>query len=188
MVKHVAAFAVLEFSADGLSACCKDCMENYTTKTGPQVRRGRGRASITPAMKVARAKIKTARRSVVHSHNVAMKLVRIAVKRGELKKQNCTVCGDKFSQPCHADPMEPLKIEWFCLKHHPYAIRCNRCRELRVAVDYPIMKKNVSCRSGVCKTCKKGESYVINAERRRALARQQKESERKCQPRLTNCV
>lgn len=48
----------------------------------------------------------------------AHKTVELAVASGRLKKRPCKVCGDARSQAHHPDYSKPLKVVWFCQKHH----------------------------------------------------------------------
>lgn len=43
-----------------------------------------------------------------------------AVKRGEIKRQPCWVCGDK-AEAHHPDYSRPLDVVWLCLVHHRQA-------------------------------------------------------------------
>ena len=44
--------------------------------------------------------------------------VQRALKKGDLKKQNCCVCGDEKSQAHHEDYLRPLDVIWLCSLHH----------------------------------------------------------------------
>lgn len=48
----------------------------------------------------------------------ARELLSRAVKRGEIKKEPCIICGDKNSEAHHDNYCNPLKIKWLCKKHH----------------------------------------------------------------------
>lgn len=39
------------------------------------------------------------------------------IRRGKLQRQPCEVCGEK-AQMHHDDYSKPLKVRWFCRKHH----------------------------------------------------------------------
>ena len=41
-----------------------------------------------------------------------------ALRKGTLVKKPCEVCGDVYSQAHHDDYSNPLKVRWFCQKHH----------------------------------------------------------------------
>lgn len=42
-----------------------------------------------------------------------------AVRSGKIIKQPCQVCGDTYrTHGHHKDYAEPLKVEWYCAKHH----------------------------------------------------------------------
>ena len=42
-----------------------------------------------------------------------------ALKTGKIKKQPCRICGDLKSEKHHSDYSKPLKVKWYCKKHHP---------------------------------------------------------------------
>jgi len=44
--------------------------------------------------------------------------VQCAIKRGDLKKENCMVCGDEKTEAHHEDYSRPLYVMWLCKKHH----------------------------------------------------------------------
>ncbi len=48
----------------------------------------------------------------------AHKIVREAIKKGELKRGNCIVCGSKKTDGHHPDYTKPLEVMWLCRKHH----------------------------------------------------------------------
>ena len=41
-----------------------------------------------------------------------------AIRRGELVRQPCEVCGSEPADAHHADYSEPLVVRWFCRRHH----------------------------------------------------------------------
>lgn len=40
------------------------------------------------------------------------------MRKGIIKKQPCTICGDLASEKHHKDYKEPIEITWLCKKHH----------------------------------------------------------------------
>ena len=40
------------------------------------------------------------------------------VKRGIIKKQLCSICGESNVEMHHDDYSNPLEVKWFCRKHH----------------------------------------------------------------------
>lgn len=50
--------------------------------------------------------------------NNARSLVSGALKRGDLIKKPCEICGDKEVQGHHPDYSKPLDVRWLCKKHH----------------------------------------------------------------------
>jgi len=41
-----------------------------------------------------------------------------AIKRGQLIRQPCEVCGDEKSHAHHDDYSKPLNVKWLCALHH----------------------------------------------------------------------
>ncbi len=151
LTKAIGEFAILEHSIDGLACCCDECMQKYIDTAA--LRSHENELLIRDQT----AQVQSHRMGIAKSHNIAMKFVRRAIKDGTLKKKPCRICGDRFSQPCHPDTTLPQEVEWYCLAHHPFAVPCSRCKEIRIAVDYPLAKHNVSYRSTVCKLCRREE-------------------------------
>jgi len=48
----------------------------------------------------------------------ARKILQYAVRRGEVIRKNCEVCGSKYSQGHHDNYTKPLEVKWFCSLHH----------------------------------------------------------------------
>jgi len=44
--------------------------------------------------------------------------VEYAIKRGDLARQPCQVCGDPKTDAHHEDYAKPLEVDWLCRKHH----------------------------------------------------------------------
>jgi len=45
-------------------------------------------------------------------------MVRTAIKKGEMKREPCEVCGEKKSHGHHDDYTKPLQVRWLCARHH----------------------------------------------------------------------
>lgn len=41
-----------------------------------------------------------------------------AVRRGDIERKPCEVCGDPNSQGHHEDYNKPLDVQWLCQEHH----------------------------------------------------------------------
>ena len=50
--------------------------------------------------------------------HLAQNAVYFAVKRGELVRQPCEVCGEPQTEAHHDDYTRRLDVRWFCHKHH----------------------------------------------------------------------
>lgn len=48
----------------------------------------------------------------------AHKAVEYAIKRGDLARKSCEVCGDERSHAHHDDYSKPLEVMWLCQPHH----------------------------------------------------------------------
>jgi hypothetical protein len=48
----------------------------------------------------------------------ARSYVNVYIRRGLLERGLCEVCGAKKVQPHHEDYGQPLKVRWFCRRHH----------------------------------------------------------------------
>lgn len=57
-------------------------------------------------------RIRNPERAAAHS------AVAAAIRRGELMRQACEVCGDLRAEAHHADYREPLRVQWLCRQHH----------------------------------------------------------------------
>jgi hypothetical protein len=42
----------------------------------------------------------------------------VYIKRGKVTKQPCCICGNFNSEAHHEDYSQPLKVRWYCRKHH----------------------------------------------------------------------
>lgn len=51
-------------------------------------------------------------------HMEARRLLAKAVKRGDITRQPCIVCGDRKSEGHHPDYSKPIDVIWLCRKHH----------------------------------------------------------------------
>lgn len=80
-----------------------------------------------------------------------------ALRRGELTKEPCSVCGSNNSEMHHRDYTQPLDVVWVCRRHHGmlhrgpnwkpssgrswalarWQLYYDRCREAR-SVDYTL--------------------------------------------------
>lgn len=66
-----------------------------------------------------RDRINEAQRKNYHSiKGQAQRAVKYALKRGEIKKLPCTICGAQKVEAHHEDYTKPLEVTWLCKKHH----------------------------------------------------------------------
>lgn len=50
--------------------------------------------------------------------NKARCKVKVAIRNGSLKKQECCICGNLNTQAHHDDYSKPLDVKWVCTQHH----------------------------------------------------------------------
>lgn len=48
----------------------------------------------------------------------ARKILHNALRRGEITRQPCEVCGERSTDGHHDDHTRPLSVRWLCRKHH----------------------------------------------------------------------
>jgi len=54
-----------------------------------------------------------------NSHKVkAQRAVHVAIRRGQIQRQPCEVCGDPKTDAHHPDYSKPLDVNWLCRRHH----------------------------------------------------------------------
>jgi hypothetical protein len=88
---------------------------------GPQAReRARVRSAEKRQRNPAAVARSEARRDPVRLR--AKQLVRNAIRRGDLTRKPCEVCGDR-AQAHHDDYSKPLVVRWLCTVHHGYEHR-----------------------------------------------------------------
>lgn len=73
-------------------------------------------AALVEKVKVSGRKINTPPSGI--SRAAAHQMVCRAVKKGELAKQGCAVCGKKKANAHHDDYQNPLDVTWLCQSHH----------------------------------------------------------------------
>lgn len=44
--------------------------------------------------------------------------VSAALRRGDIRKQPCEICGSEHSEAHHEDYAKPLTVKWLCRQHH----------------------------------------------------------------------
>jgi len=49
---------------------------------------------------------------------MARSLVAVKIKKGELLRQPCQICGREKTDAHHNDYSKPLEVQWLCRKHH----------------------------------------------------------------------
>ena len=108
--------------ADGHLGKCKGCAKsdvraNYVAKRERYAAYERTRFQ-DPARKSAVMGYQRRRRKLSPEKQRAHDAVRNAVKRGDLVREPCEVCGVEPSQAHHEDYSKPLDVRWLCFKHH----------------------------------------------------------------------
>lgn len=125
-------FYVHRMMADGRLGKCKDCCKteaaaNYRKKTeNPEFvmsERRRGRLKSTrQRMNGTAAKPKNETKAAWINRNPearrAHNAVANAIRRGEMSRQPCEVCGAEPTHAHHEDYSKPLQVNWLCPTHH----------------------------------------------------------------------
>jgi hypothetical protein len=93
---------------DGRAGVCKECAKARTTK------RRRETNYASQRKYEASGKGRSKRRAYTRA-NLA---VFHAVRRGDLVRQPCEVCGNPKSEAHHPDYARPLDVMWLCRSHH----------------------------------------------------------------------
>jgi len=85
----------------------------------------KGRATLKrykagPKAKAARKRyrVKALINSNLRLRNIASCAVYRAIKKGLLEREPCIICGDPDAQAHHFNYAKPLKVVFFCRKHH----------------------------------------------------------------------
>ena len=96
---------------DGLSQGCKDCSKIHSAKfrNSEKGRIAKKRERQSPNYKRYPS---TRRENNCHS------LVYLAIKRGNLIRGSCEICGNEKADAHHDDYDKPLEVRWLCKSHH----------------------------------------------------------------------
>jgi hypothetical protein len=100
---------------DGMRGECKACRSDYC-----KANRDRRREAVRRflAKNPGKASAYTAAWNSKHKDQVKTQwLVSRAVRRGEIVREPCWVCGEK-AEAHHPHYGEPLMVSWLCRKHH----------------------------------------------------------------------
>jgi DNA-directed RNA polymerase beta' subunit len=97
---------------DGLTCYCKDCQKIKITN-----RKKKTIDWYKNYQKKYQANYKNLSEKNLQKYKARYKLY-IEIKKGEIKKESCIVCGDSKSEGHHKDYSKPLHVVWLCRKHH----------------------------------------------------------------------
>lgn len=129
----LAAFSRNRTKKDGLSDWCKVCTRSFqrtaeqAEKSRLRTRRWRSIEGNTDKLKAWRQlatskrqnQIRSAIEKLVNPHKVwARNQALLAIRRGELVRKPCEVCGAEKTDSHHDDYSKPLDVRWLCRKHH----------------------------------------------------------------------
>ena len=107
-------------SLDGLSPKCKQCQSAYDKARLRDPKRMAARLAYqrSPKGKESHNKAcaKWAEKNVIKRS--AHILVGNAVRKGDLSKMSCEICGCDKSNAHHDDYSKPLEVRWLCDLHH----------------------------------------------------------------------
>lgn len=108
---------------DGHLNKCKQCTKRDSQKTYEKIIstpelaiKERERQRIKEANRRLFGKVKTYKYS--KKKHPAHSIMACAIRRGDLKKLSCEVCGSAKSQGHHEDYSKPLDVIWLCTRHH----------------------------------------------------------------------
>jgi hypothetical protein len=73
--------------------------------------------------------------------DLSHRLVRQAIKSGDLKKRPCRICGRESTQAHHSNYSKPLEIEWLCGAHHRAADEARRDAEAKSRIGRSAISK-----------------------------------------------
>ena len=107
--------------------CSRSCVSKsiLRNQTGPLNNNWKGGESKNNAKYAKRYKRKYPER--VRAYGILKR----ALKRGDIKKEPCKVCGNLKVQAYYKDWNKPLKVVWLCKKHHiEKSVKTRRKRNL----------------------------------------------------------
>lgn len=118
---------------DGRVNACKECQKKaYSERRNRHIDEFREKdrlRGMLPHRVAARAEYQKSHKPLVNQikynwikrnpeKRAAHKAVHNAIRRGDLVRLPCVVCGDPKSQAHHSDYEKPLEVTWRCRKHH----------------------------------------------------------------------
>ena len=87
----------------GYQSWCKGCYKEYRTRPDIKAKKAENRRAYEAKNPLA-----------YRAHT----LTNCAIKRGDLVRGPCEVCGKPNGQAHHTDYNKPLDVMWLCAKHH----------------------------------------------------------------------
>lgn len=124
--KSFDAFHKRKASTDGLAACCKACQKEYDNARLSCPKRKAARLEYQKTK--GKDNHNQASRRWVVSNTIkrsAHLLVANAIRKGDLIKLPCEICGNDKSNAHHDDYAKPLSVRWLCDDHHKEWHRVN---------------------------------------------------------------
>ena len=101
---------------------CKTCCSIYNKEWNRNNREYRSEykkiKNQQPDRKAANAKVQRNYRKTNPKYNYVHNKVIEALRKGELIRQPCEVCGSQFVHAHHEDYDKPLNVMWLCPQHH----------------------------------------------------------------------
>ncbi len=81
-------------------------------------------------------------------------LVQCARKKGVLKKEPCSVCGNPNSEAHHSNYSRPLEVTWLCRKHHGitrrgWKLKSRQSEETRQKMSLALLKRSMEEKSEI---------------------------------------
>lgn len=118
--KFESEFGVRSASLDGLTPKCKECQKLYDKARLRDPKRMAARLAYQKSPKGRESHKKACEKWI--EKNVIKRsahiLVGNAVRKGDLAKSACEICGCDKSNAHHDDYAKPLEVRWLCDLHH----------------------------------------------------------------------
>lgn len=122
--KPVESFYPHKQMKDGRLNKCKNCTKKdvrrryYDPESRERIREYERRRFKSPERKAKILEYQRARRTKFPGKERARARVRQAIKRGDLIRMPCEICGAARTEAHHTDYRKPLEVRWLCFVHH----------------------------------------------------------------------
>lgn len=108
--------------ADGRLGKCKECtrvdVSENRAERREQYSKYERRRQLDPERRAKKAEYQLRHRRENPDRLRARNMVNYHVRKGNITRKPCELCGSKKSQAHHEDYSKPLDVRWLCFKHH----------------------------------------------------------------------